>query len=114
MEKGKKVQAVKMNEIFLAALLLVSMLVLVDFEIMGMQLNVFLLFILALIYICYRTVFMRSNAPFTLRPKQKVDLLVLILLGWNLLSMIGKLFQDLTLGVIDYQFEVTCIVFSLL
>ena len=114
MEKREKTQAVKMNEIFLAALLLVSMLVLVDFEIMGMQLNVFLLFIMALIYICYRAVFMRNTAPFTLRPQQMVDLVVLILLGWNLFSIIGKLFQDLTLGAINYQFEVTCIVLSFL
>lgn len=114
MEKGKKVQAVNMNEIFLAALLLVSMLVLVDFKIIGMQLNIFLLFILALTYICYRMVFMRNVAPFPIRPQQLVDLVVLILLGWNLLSMILKLFQDLKLGAIDYQFEVTCIVFSFL
>ena len=114
MEKGKKVQAVNMNEIFLAVLLLISMLVLVDFEIMGMQLNIFLLFVLAIIYICYRMLFMRSVTALPLRPQQLVDLFVLMLLVWNLLSMIGKLFQDLKLGVIDYQFEVTCIVFSLL
>lgn len=114
MEKGKKAQAVNMNEIFLVALFLVSMLVLVDFKIIGMQLNIFLLFILAITYICYRMIFVRSVAPFPIRPQQMVDLIVLILLGWNMLSMVVKLFQDLTLGVIDYQFEVTCIVFSLL
>lgn len=114
MGKEKKAQVVKMNAIFLSALLLVSMLVVVDFKVIGMRLNILLLFILSLIYICYEMVSIRNANPFPLRPQQLVDLVVLVLLGWNLLSMIGKLFQDLTLGAIDYQFEVTCIVFSLL
>lgn len=114
MGKEKKEQAVNMNEIFLAALLLVSMLMVVDFEVIGLRLNILLLFILSIIYICYEMVFMRDVNPFPLRPRKVADLVVLVLLGWNLLSMIGKLFQDLRLGAIDYQFEVTCIVFSLL
>ena len=114
MEKENKAQAVNINEIFLAALLLVSMLMVVDLEVIGLRLNILLLFILSILYICYEMIFRRDVNPFPLRPRKIADLFVLVLLVWNLFSMIGKLFQDLRLGAIDYQFEVTCIVFSLL
>ena len=114
MEKEKSVQAMSINEIFVSVLLLVSMLVLVDLEVAGMRVCILLLFIMSFIYICYGMIFGRNEDSFVLRPRNRVDRFVLALLFWNLLSIIGKLFQDPELGAIDYRFQVTCIVFSFL
>lgn len=114
MKKENNLHAVNMKEIFLSVLILISMLPLVDIEVSGIRLGVFLFFFLTIIYIGYEIVSMRNGKPFPLQLRNMADIAVLTLIGWNLLSIIGILLQVQEEDVPDYQFQVTCITLSLL
>ena len=114
MTKENNLHAVNINEIFLCALILISMLVLVDIEVGGVQLSTFLLFVLSIAYIGYGIVSMRNGTPFPLRLRNMADLPVLALIGWNLVSIIGMLLRSWEEDVPDYQFQVACITLSLI
>ena len=114
MKKGKNLQATNIEEIFISIFILISMLVLVDFEVSGIRLSIFLLFGLSVIYIGYGIVSMRNGNPFPMRLRNIADIAVLALIGWSILGILGLLFRNWEEGVPDYQFQVTCITLSLL
>lgn len=101
-------------EIFLSALLIISMLLLVDFEVAGMELPIFAFLVLTLLYVGYWILSIRRGEADIPQLKCRADVIVLILFGWNLLSIIGKLFQDPQKGAIDYRFQVMWIVLCIL
>lgn len=108
--KKENVHTPNIKAIFIPAVLLISMLMVVDVEVAGTRLGIMLLFALALICICFETVSIRRGHPFPLRLQHPEDITVLAMLGWSLLCIIGKIFG----GVPDYRFQVTCITLSLL
>lgn len=114
MKKENSLQTVNVKEIYLALLLPISMLALVDFEVAGIRLSILLFFFLSITYIGYEMVSMRNGNPFPLRLRNIADIAVLALIGWNLLSIIAILFQNLKEEASDYQFQVACITLSLL
>lgn len=112
--REKNVHTPNIHAIFIPAVLLVSMLMIVDIEVMGIRLGILLLFALTLIYICFEIVFIRKGHHFPLKVRYLEDITVLAMLGWSLLCIIGKLFQGSEQGILDYQFQVVCITLSLL
>lgn len=114
MNKGINLLAANIKEIFISIIILISMLLLMDFEVSGIRLSIFLLFVLSIAYIGYGIVDMRSGNPFPLRLQHTADIAVLALIGWSLLGILGLLFRNWEEGVPDYQFQVTCITLSLL
>lgn len=116
MEHSKKenILASNIKAIFIPAILLFSMLVIVGIEVMGTRLSIILLFALALIYVCCEIVSIWKGHPFPMKLQYYEDVVVLLLLGWSLLCIIGKLFQSWEKGVPDYQFQVTCITMAFL
>lgn len=114
MTKANNIRTVNIKEIFLCAMILLSMLVLMDIDVGGVRLSMFLLFCLSITYIGYEIVSMRNGTPFSLRLRNMVDLPVLAFIVWNLLSIIGMLLRSWEEDVPDYQFQVACITLSLL
>lgn len=114
LSKKENVHTPKIKAIFIPAILLLSMLVIVDIEVVGIRLDILLLFALTIIYICFETAAMRKEHPFPVRLQHQEDVAVLLLLGWSLLCIIGKLLQSWDKSVPNYQFQVTCITLSFL
>ena len=112
--KRENVHISNIQAIFIPAVLLISMLVIVDIEVVGTRLDIILFFALAFIYICFEMVSIRKGHPFPLRLQYPEDVTVLALLVWSLLGIIGKLFQSWELGVPNHQFQVMCITVSFL
>lgn len=101
-------------EIFLVLLLLLSMLLPVETEMAGMRLSVFLLFILAILYAGHWIISIRKGTAESPKPQYRIDIAMIVLFGWNLLSVIGRLFQSSEKGAIDYQFQIIFITLSML
>ena len=116
MEHNKKEQKYIPNikAIFIPAVLLISMLMILDISVVGVRLCILLLFAMTLIYICYEIVSKRKEHQFPLKVQYREDIITFTLLGWNLLCIIGKLLQGMDQGVPDYRFQVECITLSLL
>lgn len=114
LNKKENVHAFNIKTLFISAVLLISMLMVLDIDVAGIHLAILLLFALTLIYICFEIVSIRKGHPFPLRLQYPEDITVFALLGWSLLCIIGKLFQSGEQGVPNYQFQVTCITLTLL
>lgn len=113
MGKGINIHALNIKDIFLPVLLLISMLVLVDFQVAGIRLGILLLFVLTLIYIYYEIASIRKGNEFPLKLRHPEDVVVWALLGWSLLSIVGLIFRNWEEGAPEYGFQVTCITLSL-
>lgn len=107
--KKKNVHTFDIRLLFIPAVLLISMLVIVDIEVMGTCLSIVLLFALALIYICCEIASIWKGQPFPMKLQYYEDVAVLLLLGWSLLCIVGKMIRSWEPGVPNYQFQVTCI-----
>lgn len=95
----------KANRIFFILMCVFSMLVLADVEIIGLRLSVFLLSILAAVQAVNLIGQMRRENR-KLKIEYKTDLVMIVIFGFELISIISKLFQDPLKGAIDYQFQV--------
>lgn len=84
-------------------------------NIAGMPLSIFLIFALAVLVSVGRIIEIRKNGIDTLNIRgNRIDLFVLILLGWEIILMIGRLFQNSADGTSAYQLPVILISLSLL
>ena len=113
--KTKKRLAMKnITTLFVTSLYVVSMLCGQTPEVAGLPLSYFLMLILAVLYaVCWIWNIRRGDRGLW-RLEHRPDLVVLALIVWNLLSIIGKMFQDPDTGAIHYQFQAGCIVLGLL
>ena len=113
--KTKKRLAMKnITTLFVTSLYVVSMLCGQTPEVAGLPLSYFLMLILAVLYaVCWIWNIRRGDSGLW-RLEHRLDLVVLALIVWNLLSIIGKMFQDPDTGAIHYQFQAGCIVLGLL
>lgn len=110
----EKITRHNIPEIFLIMLLLISMLLPVDTEVAGLCLPILLLFILAILYAGHWILSIRKGIAETPELQYRIDIAIIVLFGWNLLSVIDKLFQGSEKGAIDYQFQVVFITLSML
>lgn len=100
--------------IFLTVLLAVAMLCGKSPEVAGTPLSYFLMLILAAIYAgCWTWNIRRGKSGFW-HLECRADLIVLVLVAWNLLSIGSKLFQDPDTGAIHYAFQAVWIILGLL
>lgn len=84
-------------------------------NIAGMPLDITLIFTLAVLVSVGRMIDIRKNGMDTLNIiSNRIDLFVLILLGWEMLLIIGRLFQNSADGTSAYQLPVILISLSLL
>ena len=84
-------------------------------NIAGMPLDIILIFALAVLVSVGRIIEIRKNGIDTLNIiGNRIDLLVLILLSWEMLLIIGRLFQNSADGTSAYQLPVVLISLSLL
>lgn len=100
--------------IFVTLLIAVSMLCGQTPEVAGMPLSYFLMLILAALYAGCRIWNIRRGDVGHRRLECRSDLAVLALIAWNLLSILGKMFQDPDTGAIHYQFQAVCVILGLL
>ena len=100
--------------IFVMLLIAVSMLCGQTPEVAGMPLPYFLMLILAALYAGCRIWNIRRGDVGHRRLECRSDLAVLALIAWNLLSILGKMFQDPDTGAIHYQFQAVCVILGLL
>lgn len=114
LDKKENVYISNIKAILLPVLLLISMLMVEDIEVIGIRPGILLVLVPAILYICFETVSMRKRNTFSFRPQCLVDVSVVALLGWSLLCMIGKFFQSGEQRISGYQFQVICIILSLL
>ncbi len=113
--KTKKRLAMKnIVVIFVTLLIAVSMLCGQTPEVAGMPLPYFLMLILAALYAGCRIWNIRRGDVGHRRLECTSDLAVLALIAWNLLSILGKMFQDPDTGAIHYQFQAVCVILGLL
>ena len=115
MAKRKKRLVMKnVTGIFLTALLAIAMLCGQTPEVAGMPLSYFLIFILIALYAgCWIWNIRRGDRGLW-RLECRTDLVVLMLILWNLLSIAGKMFQDSDTGAIHYSFQAVWIILGLL
>ncbi|MCM1125568.1 MAG: hypothetical protein NC429_03775 [Lachnospiraceae bacterium] len=95
----------KANRTLFILMYVFSMLVLEDVEIIGLKLAVFLLFVLAVVQAVNLIGQMRKEKR-KLKIEYKTDLAMIVILGFELISIILKLFQNPLEGAVDYQFQV--------
>lgn len=111
--KKSKIMA-NMTEIFLTSVLLVSLLLVKEFEAAGMRLSYFLILLLALLYVGSWIWSNREGNGGIWRLECRIDIVVMALLLWNLISIMGKMFQNSETGTIRYEFQVIWIVLGIL
>ena len=109
----EKINRHNIPKIFLMLLLLISMLMPMETKAAGMRLPIFLLFMLALLYAGYWILSIRKGEAESPGLRYRIDIAIIVLFAWNLLSVIGKLFQGSEKGAIDYQFQVIFITLSM-
>ena len=114
MKLKSRLEREKITVLFTAALSLISLLCGQKIEAVGMPLSYLLFFLSALVYAGFRIWAIRNSNARMLMPVCKMDFVVWALLAWNLLSIMGKMFQDPNTGAIHYQFEAVWIVIGLL
>ena len=114
MKIQSRLERKKITALFTAALPLISLLCGQKIEAAGMPLSYLLFFLSALAYAGFRIWDARNGNGGMWIPAYKMDFVVWALLAWNLLSIMGKMFQDPDTGAIHYQFEAVWIVVGLL
>lgn len=114
MKNEKIISRTNITEIFIAAVLMVSLILVREFEVAGMRMSYFLLLLLALLYAGYQIRERHENGGRPGGLECRADVIVLALLLWNLLSIMGKMFQDPDTGAIHYDFQAVWIVLGIL